>query len=68
MATCKLCGNVESNEWYKCIICGADLCDECIIDCDKCQGVYCNDDGDCGDFVFDDESEINYCKNCKTKK
>lgn len=68
MPICKLCKNENSNEWYTCKICGADLCDECLVDCDACEGPYCNDDGNCGDFVFDDESEINYCKECKGKK
>ncbi|MHA1819483.1 MAG: hypothetical protein ACTSU2_16615 [Promethearchaeota archaeon] len=59
---CNICGATSSSEWYTCVVCGEELCDECAIECDKCGGMYCINK--CGDDFYGPE-KYHFCNNCK---
>ncbi|MHA1793681.1 MAG: hypothetical protein ACTSVI_13630 [Promethearchaeota archaeon] len=62
---CSTCGATESGAWYKCVVCGSWICDQCGVECDGCGGMYCIDK--CGtDYI--DETSYHVCFNCKRGK
>ncbi|MCP4762742.1 MAG: hypothetical protein GY870_13265 [archaeon] len=62
---CSICGATAGSEWYKCCYCGAPLCSDCIIECDKCHNYYCISSGRCGDEYIDEVTDYHFCYNCK---
>ena len=61
---CSICKSTSSREWYKCVVCGSDLCEECAVKCDKCGKYYCII-GECGDEYIDEVTDYHFCFRCK---
>jgi len=59
---CEICEATSSSEWENCVVCGALLCDECGIECDGCNNIYCI--GKCGED-YKDEEHFHFCFKCK---